>query len=288
MNKLILSAAAAALACGVIAGASPAEAARPIRPGAVQLDRQLGYVLVRIGPTLNQRGRAPHLYLWRFDPERNELRTARRRDPARVPRGEDAGAMLGRRPFMSTGETGIFLSSLTPGDYVIHGTDSTCFCLGTYSFTVRPGEVTDIGTVLIGPENGASPVEALRQHSLSPDILGRRYAVNDVMLVQPATGAEALPPELEGLTVTRAELKPDVRFPNRGPVRLTYRRGLLLARAASLAPPANGDAASVVERLRASGEEEKELSMIPREVRARRAAEQQLREEQERARGRNR
>jgi hypothetical protein len=281
MKTLFRTLALATAASAALALAVPADASRPVRPGAVQIDPQLGYVLVRIGPTQNQRGRAANLYLWRFDPDRSEIRTNQRRDPARVPRGEDVSAVLGRRPFMSAGETGVFLSSLTPGQYVIHGTDTTCFCLGTYSFTVRPGEVTDIGTVLIGPENGRAEAEALRQYSLSPDILDRRYAVNDVMIVRAAADGDVVPPQLAGLTVTRAELTPDVRFPNRGPVRPLYPRGLLLARAAGLPAPIPGDGAAMVERLRSA--EEQQMSLLPRELLARRAAEQRRLERAQRA-----
>ena len=273
----------AAAAAMIVAGAAapePADAARQLRRGPVQIDNSLGYVLVRIGPTRNEAGRAQRLYLWRYDSDRGEVRTTRRRDPAQVPRGEDAFARLGDRPFTVAGETGIFLTSLTPGDYVIHGTESTCFCLGSYSFTVRAGEITDIGTVMIDAENGRSGSAALQEYRLPDDILDRSYAVNDVMLVRPASEGDPLPAEVANLRIARAELRPDARFINRGPVRPMYPDGLLLARAASLDPPVSGDGAAAVQRLRA-GEPE---MLLPRELQMRRAAERRRQRELELAR----
>lgn len=271
---------AASMIAAVAVAPEGAEATRQLRKGPVQLDNALGYVLVRIGPTRNRAGRAQRLYLWRYDSDRGEVRTSRRRDPAQVPRGEDAFARLGDRPFAVAGETGIFLASLTPGEYVIHGTESTCFCLGSYSFTVRAGEITDIGTVMIDAENGRSSSAALQEHRLPDDILGRSYAVNDVMLVRPASEGDPLPTEIANLRVTRAELRADARFINRGPVRPMYPNGLLLARAASLDPPVPGDGAAAVERLRTGNAE----MMLPRELQMRRAAERRRQEELERAR----
>ena len=170
--------------------------------------------------------------------------------------------MLGDRPFMSTGETGLFIASLTPGDYVIHGTETTCFCLGSYAFTVRPGEITDLGTILLGAENGEALVPEIREQRLSPDLLEREFVITDAMLVRPAADGDPLPPEIAGLPITRAVLTPDVRFPNRGPTRYLYPGGLLVNRAPGLDAPVSGDGRAMVERLRA-GEDEREVALIP-------------------------
>lgn len=270
MNILARSATALAVTVALaLFGSAGADAAKQLKKRPIQMDPALGYVLVRIGPTISERGRAPNLYLWRFDRARSEMRTTRRADPARVPRGEDSQAVLGARPFLA-GEVGVFIASLTPGDWVIHGTETTCFCLGSYSFTVRPGEITDLGTVLLGREDGMSPVPELREQRLSGDLLDRDFVITDAMLVRPAADGDPLPPEVAGLTVTRAELTPDVRFPNRGPARLLYPGGLLINRASGLPAPVPGDGRAMVERVRAEGQGDVALQPPPAEQERRR------------------
>jgi len=278
----LITRAAAVLAAAVslaVLGGGHADAAKQLKQRPVQIDPALGYVLARIGPTTNQRGRAPHVYLWRFDRARGEIRTTRRRDAARVPRGEDDDAMLGDRPFMRTDrDTGVFIASLTPGDYVIHGTETTCYCLGSYAFTVRPGEITDIGTILLAAETGETPIPELRSQRLSGDLLDREFVITDAMLVRPAADGDPLPPEVAGLTITRAELAPDVRWPNRGPTRLLYPGGLLINRAVGLDPVAPGDGRAMIERVRAEAAES-EIALRPPPAEAeRRRREQAARE----------
>ena len=73
MNILYRCAAILAVAFMAAIGGATADAAKQLKKRQVQIDARLGYVLARIGPTLNARGRAPHLYLWRFDPARGEI-----------------------------------------------------------------------------------------------------------------------------------------------------------------------------------------------------------------------
>jgi hypothetical protein len=249
MIRTLKGAALGAVAAVLLAGA-PAEAAKRLKKGPVTLDPKLGYVLVRVGPSTKASGKAPNLYIWRFDQARSEIRTGGKKDPARIAKGEDASATFGDRPFMATGDAGVFITSVTPGDYVIHGTESTCFCLGSYAFTVKPGEITDIGTVLIGPENGESKAPELGKLKLAEDILEREFAVNDAMIVRAAAEGDPLPAEVKALPLRRAELKADVRFPNRGPVRFLYPGGLLINRAEGLGPLSPGDGRDMVKRLR--------------------------------------
>lgn len=239
---------------------APADAAKRLKKGALKLDPKLGYVLVRVGPTAGSKGTAPNLYIHRFDAARGELRTSRKSDPARVGKGEDTTAVFGDRPFMAAGEAGVFISSVTPGDYVIHGTESTCFCLGSYAFSVRPGEITDIGTVTIARENGMTTNAALKAYTLSDDLLEREFVVTDIIAVQPAREGDALPPEIGSGGVRRAALTEGTRFLNRGTTRYLYPGGLLINRAAGLPAPRSGDGAEVVARILA---DDKEVSAKP-------------------------
>lgn len=247
-------------AAAMLLQSAPLDAAKRLKKGALKLDPKLGYVLVRVGPTAGSKGKAPNLYIHRFDPARGELRTSRKADPARVAKGEDTTAVFGDRPFMGAGEAGVFISSVTPGDYVIHGTESTCFCLGTYAFSVQPGEITDIGTVTIARENGLTKTAALKEYVLSDDLLEREFVVTDVIAVQAAREGDALPPEVGTARVTRAALTEGTRFLNRGTTRVLYPGGLLINRAAGLPAPQSGDGREVVARILA---DDKEVSAKP-------------------------
>ena len=246
MNRLILSLAIVAAAC---AAGSAVHASTQLKKRPVKLDPALGYVLVRTGPPVNAEGQTADLHIWRYDPATGELRF-RSAEPSGVPEGEDDRAMFGNRPLLTGGGISIFITAVTPGEWVIHGSHTTCFCLGTYSFTVRPGEITDIGTVLLGVENGRSSVPELARRKLAADIMDHGFAINDVMLVRPAAEGDILPPEVAALPVRRAALTADVRFPNRGPTRKAFGGGLLINRAEGLPPLVNGDGAATVARLR--------------------------------------
>ncbi|HEX8384343.1 MAG TPA: hypothetical protein VF592_13340 [Sphingomonas sp.] len=245
----------AALLVAAVPLAAPVHAAKRIKPGPVSLDPKLGYVLVRLGPTQGKKGKAAEVHLWRYDVARGDIRFAKKKDPNPVPKGEDASVAIGDRPFAPGLDNSSFLVSLTPGDWVIHGTATTCFCLGSYRFAVRPGEITDIGTVLTARDDGSATDATLNRHPVSADITSERgYLVNDQMLVRAATEADRVPAELAGKPLTRAALVPDARFLNRGVTRFGYAGGLLLARAANLEDPVPGDGARAVALVKAGDE----------------------------------
>ncbi len=248
---------AIALAAAVLTATPATQAAKGLKPGPVTLDPALGYVLVRIGPTSGKKFKSPALYLQRFDPVTNEVRTRRKKDPARVPKGEDTAVSLGDRVFLAGEQASVYIASITPGEWVIHGSYKTCLCLGSYRFSVAPGEITDIGTVLIASEAGGLFVPGLKREPLAPDLEERPYAVPDVVMVKAVAEGDILPPQVAGLPLKRAELVSDIRFTNRGNLRYLYYGGILVNRAAGLPAPVSGDASAFVERVtKATGEKE--------------------------------
>ncbi len=250
----------ALMAAVTIAVVPAAHAAKGLKPGAVTLDPALGYVLVRIGPTSGKKFKSPPLYLQRFDPVTGEVRTRRKKDPARVPKGEDDSVSLGGRVFLAGESTSVYISSLTPGEWVIHGSYNTCLCLGSYRFTVAPGQITDLGTVLIASEAGGLYVPGLTRQPLAPDLEERPYAVPDAILVKAAADGDVLPPEVASLSLKRAELIPDIRFTNRGNLRYLYYGGILVNRAVGLPAPVSGDAKAIVDRVMKATDEKEVLA----------------------------
>lgn len=242
MNRFLL---ASALVAGLIA-TNPAEAAKQIRvKGPVVVDAKLGYVAARIGPS-SEKGDAETIVLYRIDPETGRLRTRDKNAPNPVVKGEDAVALIGGGKNMSFGvvpvtggSTSIFLTSLTPGEWVIVGTQSTCACMGSYRFTVRPGEITDIGTIVTGAPGPDAPFESLRGPAVAADLLEKPYTVPEAIFAAPAAETDALPQSLAKFTHTRAELAL-IRFDNAG--------GWLVNRMSGLPPiePATAETAAAV------------------------------------------
>jgi len=233
----------------------PAQAAKGLKTSPVTIDPALGYVLVRIGPTEGKKLKAPPLFLSRYDAVTNDIRTRRKKDPARVPKGEDSLVGIGSRVFLGGDRTSIYLTSLTPGEWVFHGSTKTCLCLGSYRFTVKPGQITDIGTVLIDSEAGSHYLPELQRKPLAADLAERSYSVAEVVFIKAAAESDILPPQVAGLPMTRAELIADARFTNRGGMRYLYNGGILVNRAAGLPAVTSGDGKALVDRLTGASDE---------------------------------
>ncbi|WEK01653.1 MAG: hypothetical protein P0Y59_08270 [Candidatus Sphingomonas phytovorans] len=208
MSRLLLS----ALAVAAFVVPATANAAKQIKNKApILIDARLGYLLARVGPALSDKGVAPTVVVTRIDPVRGMLRTAYKKDANPLPKGEDVAALIGgARPFgtvpISQGEAGVFLTSLTPGEYVIAGTESTCFCMGSYRFTVRAGEITDIGTILTILPNEATTIPEFAGQQVSEDLAEKPYTMPDLMVVHAATETDQVPAMLASFPRARAEL----------------------------------------------------------------------------------
>lgn len=207
---------AACLSPGVAAAAKQVKSKGP-----VQVAAHLGYVMARIGPAAEKTG-ADTIVLYRIDPETSRLRSRDSKSMNPVVKPEDATALIGgARSYsfgivpIAGGEAGVFVTSLTPGEWVIAGTQSTCMCMGSYHFTVRPGEVTDIGTIVTGVSSPSSQFPEFRGRAIAADLLEKAYTVPEAMFARPATEEDAVPASLAGVTRSRAALTL-TRFDNAG------------------------------------------------------------------------
>lgn len=216
MNKIYVTAAALFL-CASASGAFAAQQANPKKPVVVEPGK--GYVLARIGPSENK-GQAATIVLFRIDPETSRLRTLDKKSINPLVKGQDSTALIGgNRSFGLVPVTGaqasVFLTSLTPGEWVIVGTQSTCACMGSYRFTVRPGEITDIGTIITGVSDPNSAFVEFRGAPISPDLLEKPYTVPEAMFARAAAESDTVPAALEKFARTRAALTL-TRFDNAG------------------------------------------------------------------------
>ncbi len=204
-----------------------------LKPGKIKLDNRLGYVLVRLGPKAADKNPALSVGFSRIDGATNApFNFVTMND---IPKDFWRTSSVGINPGRSFGDvdgTGIYYVGFYPGRWVIGGVGQTCMSLGTYSFDVKQGEVTDIGTLLVARENGEAGVPELKDAKLSQDLADFGTMVNIVMsealYVKPASNTPALPAELKAMPVVKATLTPDHRLDNSC--------ASLINRAASLPP----------------------------------------------------
>ena len=224
--------------------------AKPVGPGVLTIPKGQGAVLVRIGPVFGKKARSAPLYIWRFDRRLGELMFSGSRAISPVKKGEPMGQQFGLKPYVAGFDKSVFLAIVSPGEYVIHGTQETCFCLGTYAFTVAPDQVIDLGTVLIASEGGRGAIPELASHRLSADLIDRPFTISSIALVVPFEDGDPIP-DMGMNKVVPASYRADVRFPNRGPTRTDRAGGLLINRLANLPPPSNGDGQPILDAVQA-------------------------------------
>ncbi len=204
-----------------------------LKPGKIKIDPRLGYVLVRVGPKVAGKNPESSVGFSRIDPATDTFFDFA--TPEDIPRdfARTAGVVLNLgRSFGDSDGAGVYLIGFYPGRWVISGVGQTCLSMGSYTFDVKQGEVTDIGTLIVGRENGQSSAPELKGATLSPDLVSfgamMNIVMSDALYAKPASDSPALPAELRAMPVTKAALKPDHRFVNSCQT--------LINRAASLPP----------------------------------------------------
>jgi hypothetical protein len=224
MKVIYLLVACVALALALALAPGKAEASIQFDPAkAITVDRSLGYVIARVGATSDERWKSPIITFYRFDPATGHLRTKASNDANPVPASEDALAAIGGSPAfgpiaLSRGTAGIFVTSLTPGEWVIAASSATCFCKGSYRFTVTAGELTDLGTIADALPINLKGLVYLDEQSRANDQARRIDVGAAPVFVVPATDdiplTDKLAP-LAALVCARAKYYP-VRFENGG------------------------------------------------------------------------
>lgn len=193
--------------------AMPASAAEVLRTPPPTLAPTGGYVLVRLGE------RAPDVWnpltLAAYDEAAQDIRGKGRAKANAVPQGADRTVTIGAKPFIAEeGHVRTYLVALTPGRYVVQSGPTTCYCLGSYSFEVVAGRITDLGTIYLGPENGTSPWAQLKPLHSTADIEERGYTVADAMAVLPFRDGMSVPAAVAALLRQPADYRPAPRFGN--------------------------------------------------------------------------
>lgn len=214
MSRALALRAAAALAVAAMASPSaPAAAAEVLKAVPAALDGKTAYLLVRLGKRDEKLWNLVSFY--RYDVQAEDLMGKGRAKAHAVPKDEDKAAVVDEKPFLTEdGNFRTYLVAVTPGTYVIASSPTTCFCLGSYRFEAKAGEIADLGTLYMGAENGTSIWPALASLHSAPEIEKRGYTVPDALLVEPAGAATPVPAALDKLPRHPADYRPAPRFGN--------------------------------------------------------------------------
>lgn len=150
MSRMMGIAAVAALA-------SVPAAAAPVKKVPPSLNPAKAYVLVEYRLLKNPYGGLPGskktmplntgLFLARYDAEAGDIRGMGKAKDNPVPAGEQAGEGFRNKPIAKGEGSRLFLLEVDPGLWVVQGYGNTSFSLGSYSFELAAGEVTDLGVV---------------------------------------------------------------------------------------------------------------------------------------------
>jgi hypothetical protein len=87
------------------------------------------------------------LALARYDPGLGDVRGMGKAASKPVPTGQLAAESFRNKPLAKGEDSRLFLLELEPDTWVVQGYGDTSFSLGSYSFTLAPGTVTDLGIV---------------------------------------------------------------------------------------------------------------------------------------------
>lgn len=225
---------AAACALAALSIAVPAAAAggakeakiklETLKPGKLKLDPRLGYILVRVGPNPTAQGKPLMMNFTRVDEATGKLFwESRDKEIADVDLRTLQVALNTGRSFGTLGEGQVYVLSAYPGRWAIqsvggNGLSTTCLSMGTYTFDVKQGQISDIGLFLTAREDGKSTLPEFAGASLSKDLVQFGTMMNivmtDALYAKPATETPSLPAELAAMPLNRAELSGDFRFDN--------------------------------------------------------------------------
>lgn len=223
INALILAAALVFPALGADRTFSSGEV--------VSIQPDQGYVLVR---TFQRRGSyisgnfgyTPVLIRVLSGEEIRRVKTEAESDPENwTKRIEPNVAVPIALPYSDSRGEQLLLMSLKPGTYILGGLARTSWgnsdgwsetvaslCIGTVSFKVTPGVLTDLGTILNARDDEPTNIPELSKVVMGKSI-GFQMLVEDVA-VRPASAGTELPEALRALPLVPADYRAVAPFPN--------------------------------------------------------------------------
>lgn len=126
--------------------AAPASAAKILKNVPGQLASDMAYVLVEVRN--HDGGAAPGtIVLARYDPVKGDVRGGTRSPDTALPKGSTTRIAVANKALVKTKKSRLYLVELEPDTWVVEGASGTAFSLGSNSFELARGTVTDLGVV---------------------------------------------------------------------------------------------------------------------------------------------
>jgi hypothetical protein len=155
----------------------------------------------------------------RYDPALGDIRGLGKARANPVAPGQQAAEGFRSKPVAKGAGSRLFLIEVDPGTWVIQGFGGTSFSLGSYTFELAPGSVTDLGIVTAEPDwaEGQDPddIGSLMKSAFagpfakSPDIAPMRASFRPR-----AAGDIPLPAGIPADKVRPVEFTPGAKFGN--------------------------------------------------------------------------
>lgn len=139
------------LVLSLMLAAGPAFAAKILKKVPPELAADRAYLLVELRENKFPASEGV-IVLARYDPVGGDVRGGSRSPGSALPPGEEVRIVVDRHSLAKTGKTKLYLVELEPDTWVIEGTSSTAFSLGSKSFVLEPGTVTDLGVIAPRPD----------------------------------------------------------------------------------------------------------------------------------------
>jgi hypothetical protein len=199
---------------------TPAFASEDLKAVPARLDPASAYVLVDVVNDPPQKLQA-QIILARYDRDRRDVRGLGRAAANPVPAGEDAQAMTKvGRSLSGKKNGGLHLLRLTPGIWTIEGVGGTSESLGSYSFELPAGQVTDLGVIAVRyTDYEGKPVNTMSTGRLLKTVLMahalKTPKLNMAASVRARTPDDPpLPATIAALHAAPVELVPGAQFGN--------------------------------------------------------------------------
>lgn len=194
-----------------------------------QLNPAKAYVLVEYELQANpfkdlpgSRSRLPliaGLSFARYDADKADVRGLGKAASNPVPKGQKPTEPFRSRVLARSEASRMLLLELEPDLWVVQGFGNTSFSLGSYSFRLEPGTITDLGVVAAEPDwatdqraaNGGDLLKMafLGPFAKKPDVAPARASF------RPRTGSDLpIPPGLPAQRVQAVAFTPDAKFGN--------------------------------------------------------------------------
>jgi hypothetical protein len=135
----------------LLLAAGPAFAATILKKVPAELAADRAYLLVELRENKFPASEGV-IVLARYDPAGGDVRGGLRSPGSAPPEGETVRIVVNRNSLAKTGKTKLYLVELEPDTWVIEGTSSTAFSLGSKSFVLEPGTITDLGVIAPHPD----------------------------------------------------------------------------------------------------------------------------------------